>query len=335
MEDFLKRLEDGLEELRRDEPLARHTSVQVGGPARAMALPRDARELGFLLGEVARETQAGRLPALCLIGGGANCFADSAGFDGLAIGTRAWRDPYLLEDSGMLVLGAGADLQESARAAAQAGWGGIDFMAEVPGSLGGAVAINAGTNVGGYVADRLAWVEALDWNGEPRRYLPHEMQFGYRSSRLLYGREIVTRAAFQLEPCDDPQALLAHFDAVMAERHRKFPYEYPNFGSTFRSPGRPWPPAGKLIDDLGLKGRSTGRAQISPRHGNFIVNRGGALSGDILSLMGLIYAHVHRAHGIRLRPEVHYITTPGRPLPPCYRDFAASDNPTQTGAKPS
>jgi UDP-N-acetylmuramate dehydrogenase len=137
------------------------------------------------------------------------------------------------------------------------------------------------------------------------------MAFGYRTSRLLGGREIVTQAAFQLVRCEEigktPEGLIETFEGWMAARRRKFPMDLPNFGSTFRSPGAPHPPAGKLIDELGMKGLRVGGAQISERHGNFIVNLGGASSEDILALMRRMRDAVRERYGITLRPEVCYL----------------------------
>ncbi len=301
-------------ELRRGEPIAPHTTVGVGGPARVMAFPRDDGDLTELLAAVHDAK-----PPLFLLGGGANLFADSRGVGGLAVNMTRWAEEFNLDANGLLVAGGGASLRDTAHEAARRGWGGIDFMAEVPGTIGGATVINAGTNVGGYVADRFQWVETLSLDGRKRRYGPEEMAFGYRTSRLLHGSEIVLRSAFRLERCEtlglSPETLRERFDAVMAERERKFPLDLPNFGSTFRSPGAPHPPAGKLLDDLGLKGFQVGGARVSDRHANFIVNVGGATSDDILAVMEEMHRAVLDAHGLSLRPEVHYLCDPGQPRP--------------------
>lgn len=289
-----------------NEMIAPHVTVRVGGPARVMAFPADDAQLC----EVVVIAQNAGLPWRVL-GGGANLFADSAGYDGVVINTTRRARELEIDADGLMVVGAGESLRTVAEDALALGWCGIDFMAEVPGSIGGAVVINAGTNVGGYVADRCEWVETRAVNGETRRYRCDEMEFDYRTSRLLHGSEVVLRAAFRLPRAENPAEVQARFDAVMKDRRSKFPLDLPNFGSTFRSPGRPLPPAGKLIDDLGMKGLRHGNAQISEMHGNFIVNLGEATSGDILSLMQKMHDAVFAAHGVRLRPEVHYLANPG------------------------
>ncbi len=315
---LIQELIDAAGDYRENQNLSEHTTVQVGGPAKLVVFPAETNALQQLLLILNKQPET----EVALLGGGANCFADSAGFDGVIISTTHWQDDYLL-DGDLLVLGTGADLQQVAQRAADSGWGGIDFMAEVPGTLGGAVAINAGTITGGYVADCLQWVETLTWQGESRRYTSDQMEFGYRTSRLLYGREIVTRAAFRLKSCESlqcqPTDLKKRFQKVMDERHAKFPYQYPNSGSSFRSPGEPLPPVGKLIEDLEMRGLRIGDAQISEMHGNFIVNRGQATSDDILAIMEAMVQAVFEHHAVWLKPEVQYLCNRHRPRPKFYQ----------------
>jgi UDP-N-acetylmuramate dehydrogenase len=284
-----------------------------------MVFPTDEAELSRLLAVIA----GGGLER-ALLGAGANLFADSQGYDGVVINITRLRRELTLDDGGLLVVGGGVDLGSAAAEAAWRGWCGVDFMGVIPGTIGAAVAINAGTNTEGCVADRLEWVETLTYSGQRRRYRADEMQFGYRTSRLLYGREIVTRAAFRLVSCSrrgvTPQDVLMRFAAVMETRRAKFPLDLPNFGSTFRSPPPPHPPAGKLIDDLGMKGLRVGGAQISPMHANFIVNVDRATSDDVLELMRRMHDAVLERYGVSLRPEVHYLCNRTRPRP----DFFAA-----------
>ena len=290
------------------EPLAHYTTVRVGGPAGLMVFPSGERELaGALraLAGLAREVE------WTVLGGGANLFADSRGFDGVVVNLSRWEWDFAL-DGGLLTVGGGVNMRDVVLEAARRGWCGVDYMAVVPGTIGGAVCINAGSHSeGGFVADRFRWAETVSLDGEKRRYEAGDMGFGYRTSRLLGGSEIVTRAAFQLVRCDEtgqtPENLVRTFEAWAAARSRKFPMDLPNFGSTFRSPGAPHPPAGKLIDELGMKGLRIGGAQISERHGNFIVNLGSATSEDILTLMRRMRDAVRERHGVTLRPEVCYL----------------------------
>jgi len=314
-------LQAAVADLRPDEPIAPHTTILIGGPARWMAFPAGEDELSRTLAVVAR---AGLERAL--LGCGTNLFADSRGFDGVVINMTRWNHELRIDNAGLLTVAGGAAMGDVAVEAARRGWCGIDFMAVVPGTIGGAVAINAGTNTEGCVADSLQWVETLTYAGEKRRYRADELEFGYRTSRLLYGREIVIRAAFRLTPCaeraETPDGLLARFEAAMAARRAKFPLDLPNFGSAFRSPPPPHPPAGKLIDQLGLKGLRIGNAQISPLHGNFIVNLGGATSDDVLALMQRMHDAALQRYGVSLRPEVHYLCSRARPKPRFFQSDA-------------
>jgi UDP-N-acetylmuramate dehydrogenase len=273
-----------------------------------MAFPAgesELRELVLFLHEV------GAALNWTVLGGGANLFADSAGYDGVVVSLKHWSEPLSLDKEGVLVVPGGMDLRFVAEEAARRGWGGVDWMAVVPGTIGGAVCINAGTAYEGYVADRLLWAESMSPEGRLRRWSAEEMGFGYRVSRLLGQREIVVRAGFRLASVDSlgttPDALFARFEEAMAARRAKFPLDLPNFGSTFRSPGAEWPPAGRLLDELGMKGLRLGNAQISEMHANFIVNLGNASSEDVIGLMERMRDAVQKRHGIILRPEVHFL----------------------------
>lgn len=312
---FLHSLESVVCDIREHEQLGLHNTIQIGGPARYMAFPANESELAGLMRLISNEPDLEK----ALIGRGANMFADSRGYDGLIINMTRWDSEFILDDAGLLVVSGGVDMHAAAVEAARRGWCGIDFMGVVPGTIGAAVAINAGTNVEGYVADCLKWVDAVNYAGEKRHYCCEEMEFGYRTSRLLYGREIIARAAFQLIRCEQagrtPESTLAFFEKAMDARRAKFPLDLPNFGSTFRSPGPPHPPAGKFIDDLGMKGLRIGNAQISAMHGNFIVNLGGASSEDVLALMQRMHDAVFERYQVSLRPEVHYLCNSRRPKP--------------------
>lgn len=312
---LLRALKAGGLECRQGEPIAPYTTVEIGGPADIMVFPHNADEVGAVLATLAVAPEG--YPWLVL-GGGANVFADSRGYPGLVLQMGRY-DRALRVEGDVFIAAGGLPMEKLAHAAAEKGYAGIDFMAVVPGSVGGAVCINAGTHLEGYVADYLIWVETLNQRGELQRYQPEDLDFGYRHSRLLHSREIVVRAAFRLPACKQlgrvPEALMERFEAILAERAEKFPLDQPNFGSTFRSPGKGLPPAGKLLDDLGMKGTQVGAAQISAKHANFIVNLGGATSEDVIGLMTRMRDVVREAHGIALEPEVHYLRGPKAPTP--------------------
>jgi UDP-N-acetylmuramate dehydrogenase len=294
--------------VREHEPLATHTTVRIGGPAHLMVFPANETELAEALTVL---TDSAQKVEWTVLGGGANVLADSRGFDGVVLNLSRWVWDLSLEN-GVLTVGGGMSMRDVVLETTRQGWCGVDYMAVVPGTIGGAVCINAGTHSeGGFIADRFLWAETLSPDGAKHRYSAEEMGFGYRTSRLQGKHEIVTRAAFQLVRCEEagktPKGLMETFDGWVAARKRKFPMEFPNFGSTFRSPGAPLPPAGKLIDELGMKGLRIGNAGISERHGNFIVNLGNATSDDVLALMRRMRDAVRERYGVTLRPEVCYL----------------------------
>jgi UDP-N-acetylmuramate dehydrogenase len=315
-DDFISLLKRIATDVREGEPIGPHTTVQVGGPCRAMVFPHGIDELRAIL-SVLREAT----PSVSweILGKGANAFGDSDGYSGIVISMVEWEESFEIGDKGVLAVSGGASMRDVAIEAARRGWGGIDFMAVVPGTIGGAVVINAGTNREGFVADRLLWVETLDLAGNLARHTPETLEMGYRTTRLLGAGLIVVRAAFGLVSCSDagiaPELLFERFDAAMRERETKFPLDLPNFGSTFRSAGPPHPPTGKMIDDMGMRGLRIGNAQISPRHGNFLVNLGGATSSDILGLMQRMYDAVLDRYDVRLHAEVRYIADRSKPRP--------------------
>jgi len=303
--------------VRCDERLALHTTVRVGGAARIMAFATTEAELLDVIDVLVR---ADKGVEIAVIGTGANLLVDNDGFSGVVVNMANWRDDAEIDGDGLMVVGGGASLRDAALGAAARGWCGIDFMAVVPGTIGGAIVINAGTHGEGFVSDTLEWVETVALaDGERQRYTADEMAFDYRTSRLLGGREIVTRAAFRLTACGTagttPDDLLRGFEQVMEARREKFPLDKPTFGSVFRSPPPPQPPAGKLIDKVGLKGARLGDAMISPMHANFIVNLGRATSSDVLGLMQRMHDAVLEGTGISLRPEVRYLADVDRPRP--------------------
>lgn len=306
-------LKNAVADVRENEPIAQHVTVKVGGPAALMLFPHQDNELADALRIL---QSAGDTVDWFVMGHGANLFADSAGYDGALLNLSHWEWDFEISPDGVLTVGGGLDMQKVVEAAARQGWSGINFMAVVPGTIGGAVVINAGTHSeGGFIADRFLWAETLTLTGEHKRYTREEMNFGYRLTRLLGKHEIVMRAAFQLTPCDTPNDLLATFKTMRRAREEKFPMGLPNFGSTFRSPGAPHPPAGKLIDELGMKGLPLGGARISEKHGNFIVNVDHATSSDIIGLMERMRQAVFDKFGVWLRPEVRYLCSHSAPCP--------------------
>ncbi|MDR1299806.1 MAG: UDP-N-acetylmuramate dehydrogenase [Oscillospiraceae bacterium] len=286
-------------ECRYGEPLAAHTSLRIGGPVAAMFLPDTEDRLLALL----RETGARGLSPL-IIGNGANLLADSRGFDAAAIKTRRL-DGVELTPSGAIRAGAGATLRSIAAFARDCGLCGIEFAHGIPGTLGGAVVMNAGA-YGGELGDVVETVRAAPRSGENSwgravDIPAAECGFGYRSSRFGWSGEIIISADIRLH-AGDAAEISAKMERLAARRRDKQPLDEPSAGSAFKRPENGY--AAELIDRAGLKGYAIGGAAVSERHAGFIVNRSGATSDDVLELLGYVRARVMEKFGIELEPEI-------------------------------
>jgi UDP-N-acetylmuramate dehydrogenase len=282
-------------ELVPDAPLAPRTSIRVGGPADLLVRPADPDALAALLRAV-RELDV----PLTILGGGANTLAADAGVRGVVLRLPAELAPESVSGE-RLVLSAGAPTTRLWIRAHQAGLVGMEFIAGIPGTLGGALAMNAGTRLG-ELKDVVAEVELATADGAGF-VAASTLGFGYRSSRLPPGA-VATRIAFALRPGD-----VAESERLMQEdrarRRATQPYDRPTFGSTFTNP--PGEFAGRLVEAVGLKGRRIGNAMWSEVHANFIVNLGGATARDVLALMDLARSRVKERFGVALETEVRLV----------------------------
>ncbi len=281
-------------ELRTQEPMSRHTTFQVGGPAAVWAEPGSAAELAALAALCRRE----HIP-YSVVGRGSNLLVGDKGYPGviLHLGERLshWRT------EGTQIWGeAGISLAALARYACQAGLAGLAFAAGIPGSLGGAVFMNAGA-YGREMKDVLAEVQVLDPAGRIRWIPAEQMELGYRTSAAQTWGYVITAAKFQLQP-GDPAEIRDEMAALMVRRREKQPLEYPSAGSTFKRPAGYF--AGKLIQDAGLAGFSVGGAQVSEKHCGFVINRGGATAAEIRELCRQVAEQVRERFGVELELEV-------------------------------
>lgn len=283
----------GQDRLLENEPMSRHTTFRVGGPADLMFLPASAQELCDAL-RLARE--AG-IPAQVL-GNGSNLIVRDGGIRGLTIVLGEHFSDIRIEGK-RLCAQAGALLSRVATAAMEAGLSGLEFAGGIPGTLGGGCAMNAGA-YGGQISDVLVSAEVL-LGGEVRTLSLEEMQMGYRTTLPLREGGVVLSACFELER-DDPDAILSRMKELNARRRDKQPLNLPSAGSTFKRPEGHF--AGALIEGCGLKGCAIGAAQVSEKHAGFIVNTGGATAKDILQLIAHVQAVVRRETGVELEPEV-------------------------------
>jgi UDP-N-acetylenolpyruvoylglucosamine reductase len=283
--------------VQRNFPLARLTTVRTGGDAEWFARPRTIGELEKILAWAGEEGLA-----LGALGSGSNLLVADEGFRGLAL--KLDGELAAVEHEGQrLRCGGGARLPSAAAKAAGWGLSGIEFGVNIPGTVGGAVRMNANA-YGGELARVLEWVEVVTPNGRERR-LPGQLGFAYRSSNLRPD-EVVARASFLLEPAD-PESVKATMAGMRERRHEAQPSGIKTFGSTFKNPdderaeGRT---AGQLLEAAGCRGLRVGGARFSAKHANFVENADGATTADVLELMAAGRRRVHERFGVVLEPEV-------------------------------
>ena len=292
------RLSFGLE-VRANEPMSRHTSFRIGGPARLMALPKSAVQAKAA---VLAAREADILPFF--LGNGSNLLVPDEGVERFLIqpAGRYSADPLnrVWEENGQLCAGGGVSLAVLANAAQGRALTGLEFASGIPGSVGGGVVMNAGA-YGGEMAQVLVSVTALDLDGSVHTIPAESCGLGYRKSVFSDGQRLVLEARFQLSS-GDPSAIRARMDELAARRKEKQPLEYPSAGSMFKRPEGYF--AAALIDQCGLKGFAVGGAQVSEKHAGFVVNRGGATCADVLELVRQVQARVQEQTGVALEMEV-------------------------------
>ena len=282
-------------ELRFEEPLAKHTSFRIGGPAEVMAFPKNSEELSLLLKESALLDCK---PAI--LGAGTNVLAPDAGVRGLIICLKdALEGMEQLDASTIRVMG-GVTMTRAALFAANLGLSGLEFAHGIPGTVGGGVYMNAGA-YGGEICQVCSQVAVMDIAGEIRMLSSEEMAFSYRHSRLEETGDIVLYADFALTPAE-PASIREKMQELMGKRKASQPLDLPSAGSAFKRPVGGY--AAALIDQAGLKGFQVGGAAISTKHAGFAVNLGEATAEDVKNLLQQVSDRVFEATGIRLEPEV-------------------------------
>ncbi|MFL5894724.1 MAG: UDP-N-acetylmuramate dehydrogenase [Thermoleophilaceae bacterium] len=286
--------------VRRDYPLERLTTVRTGGPADFFARPRTREELLELLRWAGAEgLEVG------VVGSGSNLLVSDAGFRGLVL--KLDDELATIEQEGdRLVCGGGARLPQAAAHAARAGLSGLEFGVNIPGTVGGAVKMNANA-YGGDLSRVLEWVEIATPAGSERR-TPADLGFEYRRSNLG-PREVVARASFGLEPAD-PSEVKATLAGMRAQRREAQPSGIKTFGSTFKNPDDPRAEgrsAGVLLDQAGCRGLQVGGARLSAKHANFVENTGTATTADVIALMAEGRRRVRERFGVTLEPEVQLL----------------------------
>jgi len=289
-------------EVRRDEPMSRHTAFRIGGPARLFLVPGTAAELEAIL-ELCRG--AGSRPLF--LGNGSNLLVPDKGYDGVVLSMGEYA--RLSFEEGHIYASGGALLSKVSAAALEHGLTGLEFAGGIPGSAGGAAVMNAGA-YGGEMAQVVEFVDVLDLEGSSRRVPAASCAFAYRRSAFSSGKLLVTGVYFRLTP-GNREKIRAKMADLARRRKEKQPLEYPSAGSTFKRPapladGTPVY-AAALIDECGLKGLSVGGAQVSEKHAGFIINKGGATFDDVMRLIEQVRETVLKRTGVELEPEVKII----------------------------
>ena len=285
------------DQIHREEPLSRHTTFRVGGPAEYLVTPQIAQ-----IPQVVELCRRYDLP-LTVIGNGSNLLIADGGLRGVVMEIGKAASGIRVIDEEDLVVSAGSLLSETAAFAAKEGLAGMEFAAGIPGSLGGAVVMNAGA-YGGEMKDILSGVRVLTQRGEIRVRPADELELSYRHSRMMDEQDIVLEARLNLTQ-DSTAVIRARMEELRKKRVEKQPLEYPSAGSTFKRPEGYF--AGKLIEDAGLRGFRVGDAQVSEKHCGFVINRGAATAAQILELMQEVQRRVREHSGVDLEPEVRLL----------------------------
>lgn len=280
-----------------DEPMSEHTTFAVGGPADILVLPQSVKEMSLAI----RAARSLELP-VTVLGGGSNVLVRDGGIRGVVIQLNQMTK--VLSCNGTKILAsAGYMLKDVCQFAQQQGLTGVEFACGIPGTLGGAVFMNAGA-YGGEMSHVVSRVRTVNSTGGVHTYNAPNLGFAYRQSRFQKSQEFVVEIELTLRQGDKKEIQQA-MDDLMQKRRSKQPLEMHSAGSTFKRP--PGYFAGTLIDQTGLKGLSCGDAQVSTKHAGFVVNTGHASAKDVLQVIHEVQKRVENAHGVHLEPEVRIL----------------------------
>ncbi len=279
-----------------NEPMSKHTTFKIGGPADAYIEPVMADIEGIL-----KHLDSLQVP-FTVIGNGSNLLVSDDGIEGVVI-SLGKKAANISVQGDYIIADAGALLSKVANTAASAGLTGLEFASGIPGSIGGAVFMNAGA-YGGEMKDIIQTVQVLTKDFNLREMSVEDLDLSYRHSALMNDGGYVLQAKLKLEPGDISE-IKTRIDEIREQRTTKQPLNYPSAGSTFKRPEGYF--AGKLIDDAGLRGYSVGGAQVSEKHCGFVINKENATAADVLQLMKNVDEKVYNEFGVHLEPEVRII----------------------------
>ena len=287
----------GSDNVRLHEPMKKHTTFRIGGPADYYLCPHSTEELQKIL-QICRENKL----EFFILGNGSNLLVSDKGYRGVVI--QLWKNFSDIEtEDNTITVKAGALLSKVAAEALEESLTGMEFASGIPGTMGGAVMMNAGA-YGGEMKDIIREVTVLTREGELLTLSKEEMNFGYRTSLVKEKGYVVISAELQLRK-GDREEIRKVMDELKERRVTKQPLDMPSAGSTFKRPEGYF--AGKLIMDAGLRGFSVGGAQISEKHCGFVVNKGDATAADVLGLIGEVQKRVQEKFGVALEPEVKFL----------------------------
>ena len=283
-------------EIFEDEPLSKHTSYRIGGPADRYVFPADVDDLTALL-RVCGERE---IPAF-VIGNGTNLLVSDAGFRGVVVNLSK-ACGALRVDGEQVIAGSAVRIKRLTACCEEHGLGGLESLSGIPGTVGGALRMNAGA-FGAEISDRLRWIEGIAPDGTRRQWAKSDVDFGYRRAKGLEDRMLI-EAAFGLTKTD--AALLTdRRKEIIRKRNARQPLEVPSAGSVFKRPEGDY--AGRLIEAAGCKGLRAGDAMVSPKHANFIVNLGKATASDVRMVIERVREQVDQRFGVALELEIELV----------------------------
>ena len=282
-------------EIREQEPMSRHTSFRIGGPASLMVLPHTEEEAVTAVQEAHRMGYP-----VVLMGKGTDLLVADRGVEALVVKAADHWNEIRQTGTYEMVAQCGALLSRAANFAAEQSWSGLEFAQGIPGTIGGAVTMNAGA-YDGEMSQVVVSVRHLEQDGTVVELLPDQLDFGYRHSCYSDGKRLILSAKLALHP-GEQRAILEKMDDFRQRRRSKQPLEYPSAGSMFKRP--PGHFAGGLIDACGLRGFTVGGAQVSEKHAGFVINKGGATCEDVMTLVREVQRIVREETGVELQMEV-------------------------------
>lgn len=280
-----------------DEPMSRHTTFEIGGPADLFVIPESVEEVRDVVA-ACREAQV----PYFILGNGSDLLVSDEGYRGVIIGL-AEGFTYVAIEGTEMTCQAGVSLREASEMACDLGLTGLEFACGIPGTIGGACFMNAGA-YDGCIADVLKSVRVIMPDGTCETIAAEDLALGYRASRIKDEGLVVLTATFALRK-GDPDVIRARMDELTHKRESKQPLDKPSAGSTFKRPEGYF--AGKLISDAGLQGYQVGGAAVSKKHAGFVVNLGGATAADVHAVIEHVQDEVERQFGVRLEPEVRFL----------------------------